>query len=101
MILKIFSWILLFGLWAMLALFVVLVNPTTLAPYFFAPFWFLLFLTISWTIWGLSGVFRRGILYAAAIVCYLMLRALGLGNILNGLLVFVTAIMIDWYLSGR
>lgn len=84
-------------LWGLLFLIIYFVDPTTfgIIPFFFLLFFLAVFFTV--TIIFISK--RRGFIAAVAFTFFLILSFLGVGNILNFLLVLGIAIATEIYLS--
>lgn len=91
--------ILTIALWVAVACLVYFVEPGTLGaiPIFFAVIFFVLLFTFS----TLFANTRRGLLTALAITIFLILRYLGVGNILNFLLIAGLTITLELYFSNR
>lgn len=82
-------------LWISITLIVYFIEPETfgILPLFF----FLIFLALLFTFSLLFAHTRRGALLALGLTLFLMLRYLGVGNILNFLLIIGIAITIELY----
>lgn len=83
--------------WLLIVLIIYFVNPAAIGviPLFFS----IVFITLLFT---LSTVFtntRRGFLTAFGLTLFLILRYLGVGNIINFLLILGLGITIDIYFS--
>lgn len=81
--------------WVLLGLVIVFINPELLRPFWYAPFWILVFVAVTWTASLIRGKMTRGVLYGTAVIIFLILRFLGIGNILNGLLIAGLVLTID------
>ncbi len=86
-------------LWVILTGIIYFVDPGTILaiPLFFI----LLFLTILFTFSLLFGGQRRGLISAISLTFFLFLAYLGVGNILNFLLIAAIAICIELYLGAK
>ncbi len=84
-------------LWSLVAAIIYFANPETfgMIPLFFI----LLFLSLGITLSTLFANTRRGIISAVAITIFIILRYLGVGNIVNFLLLLGLAIVIELYFS--
>lgn len=88
------------GSFFLLGVLIVLVDPVILKPFYLAPFWPLVWIAFTWTVWLVTGSGRRGILYSSALVIFLILRYLRLGHPLNGVLLGGIVVAVDWYWSS-
>lgn len=84
-------------LWTLLAGIVYLIEPSTIliVPLFFIVLFLALILTLSLL---LSNT-RRGVLSSVGIFIFVILRYLGVGNILNLVLIASIVIAMEFYLS--
>ncbi len=87
-------------LWISVALVIVFVDPDTFGA---VPIFFILTATaLFFAFTTIFGNVRRGIVASLAITLFLILRYLGVGNILNLILILATAIAFEayfWYTS--
>lgn len=74
-----------------------LIDPEPLVALGLAPFWLLWWLACFVTILRISGQAFHGVLYATISTLYLLLRYLGLGQAINGLLLLGITLTADWY----
>lgn len=87
--------ILTIALWLLVAALVYFVDPDT---FFAIPAFFILgFFALLFTFSTLFENSRRGLIVAAAITVFLILRYFGIGNIINLLLVVAIAVTIELY----
>ena len=86
-----------FLLWLSLGVLIYFVEPDTpgVIPLFFVNAFFALLFSFS-TIFGNS---RRGLLTATGIIFFLILRYLGIGNVINMLLILGACISIELYFT--
>jgi hypothetical protein len=82
-------------LWAALAGLVYFVEPD--APLALIAFFILVFLALLFTFSTVFANSRRGLIATLALVVFLLLRYLGVGNILNFLLIAGVAVTIELY----
>lgn len=84
-------------LWTLITLFIYFVEPNQLAaiPIFFVLLFFSLLFTTS-TIFANS---RRGLITSLALIIFLLLRYIGVGNIINFLLLAGIVISTEIYFS--
>jgi hypothetical protein len=91
--------IVIFILWSALALIVYFVEPFSFGA---VPIFFLLFfLTSLFSAATLFANTRRGLFVALGLALFLFLRYLGIGNILNFLLIVGVVITFELYFSSR
>lgn len=83
--------------WGLVAFIVYFIEPDTFAiiPVFFLVTFFALIFTFS----TLFANTRRGIVSAAALSLFLILRFFGVGNIVNFLLIAGIAVSIEYYFT--
>jgi len=89
--------IVIFILWGFIAALIYLVDPTNFGviPVFFILFFFSSFLTFA-TLFANTG---RGALVSAGLTLFLILRYLGVGNVINLLLIFGVLLSLELYFS--
>lgn len=89
--------IIIFISWLAIAAIIYFLNPTTLGivPLFFL----ILFIAILFTFSTLLENSEKGLIIASTITLFLFLRYLGVGNIINFLLLLGLGITTDLYLS--
>jgi hypothetical protein len=86
-------------LWMMLAVLIYFIDPDS---FFAVPAFFILsFTCLLFTFSLLFGNTRRGLFAAVGLTIFLILRYLGIGNLLNLLLIAAIAICIEIYFSRR
>lgn len=90
-------------LWTLLALMLIFVEPELIAniliPGAYLPFFLLFFPAVFFTAALLWGNSRRGLLTAAGLTVFLLLRIFGLGNSLNLVLILGILIAVDRYFN--
>jgi len=86
-----------FTTWVALASIIYFINPTS--PGVIPLFFLLLFIASLFTFSSLFANSKRGLIIAIMLVVFLILRYLGVGNIINLLLLIGLGITIDLYLS--
>ncbi|GEM_PF-1666645 len=84
--------------WFLLAFTVLAIPPTN--SFAVLLFFILSFLSIFFTGSLLLGNSRRGLLLSGAVVIFLFLRYLGIGNFINFILIFALAIILEIYISS-
>ncbi|MCH7640609.1 hypothetical protein IID22_00200 [Patescibacteria group bacterium] len=91
--------IVIFLFWGLSAALVYFVDPFTFGavPLFFLAIFFALFFTFSTLFFNT----RRGLITTVALTLFLLLRYLGIGNILNLLLLAGVGISIDLYITKK
>lgn len=70
-----------------------------LIPNLYLPFFLVLFFALFFTLAIIFINSRKGLLFALAIVLFLILRLFGLGNILNAILIFGLLIALNYYFT--
>ena len=97
------TFVLIVVLWGLLALTLVYVEPElikdVLIPGVYLPFFLLFFPASFFTLAILWGNSRRGLLCAAGLTLFLLLRLFELGNVLNLLLILGIVIAVDRYFN--
>jgi hypothetical protein len=83
--------------WGSIFAVVYLIDPTSLGAV--PAFFILVFIASIFTFSTLFANTRRGVISALALTLFLVLRYLGIGHILNFLLIFGLAITIEVYFS--
>lgn len=86
-------------LWIIIGGIIYFIDPNTLLalPLFFIA----TFLTLLFTFSLLFGSQRRGMISALSITLYLFLSYLGVGNIINLLLIVAIAVCVELYLAQK
>ena len=82
-------------LWAAIAGLVYFIDPET--PFAVLVFFILIFLALLFTFATVFANSRRGLIAALALTLFLFLRYLGVGHIINFLLILGAAISIELY----
>jgi len=91
------SFLLIILLWLLMGLFVYFVNPDVfIAKIVFFVF---LFATLVFTFSFAFTSTRRGVLAASTVTMFLILRLLGVGNVINLILLTGLVVCIDYYLT--
>jgi hypothetical protein len=89
--------------WALFSFIFFLVNPEIIRDFPFKslyfPFFFTLFLSIFFTAALILSHSRRGFLVAVGVISFLYLRLIGLGHILNGILLVSFFLILELALS--
>lgn len=95
--------ILILVLWTLLALMLIFVEPeliqNILIPGIYLPFFLLFFPAVFFPAALLWGNSRRGLLTAAGVSVFLLLRVFGLGNSLNLVLILGILVAVDRYFN--
>jgi hypothetical protein len=84
-------------LWILIFALVYFVEPAT--PYIMPVFFVLTFLAFLFTFSTALANSRRGLILSSAVTLFLFLRYLGVGNIINLLLIFGIAVTVEVYYS--
>ena len=86
-------------LWLILAIIVYTIDPVIFLaiPLFFI----ILFTAFIFTISALVGNSKRGLLIASGATLFIFLRYLGIGNLINLILVFGITLAVDYYLTHK
>jgi len=95
--------ILIFFFWTTLGLMVFFIEPelvkNILIPGLYLPFFINLFLALFFTLAVIFVNSRRGFLISLGIITFLILRLVGLGNILNAILIFAVVFTLAYYFT--
>jgi hypothetical protein len=86
-------------LWAIVGLWIYFIDPDVFAA--IPLMLFLVFLALLFTLSTLLGNTRRGFILALGTVSFLILRLLGIGNILNALLLLGLLTTVEFYFIKR
>jgi len=86
-------------LWFFLSMLIVFMDPDSFGAK--ELFFINLFLALTFTFAILLANTRRGILIASIVCIFLVLRYFGVGNLINALLLFGSAIAFEFYFSRR
>lgn len=84
--------------WFLVWCLVFFVNPEVLKSIWYAPFWILLWLAMTWTVSLVLGKLVRGMFYSTALSIFLILRLFDIGTVLNGFLIGGLVFLLDWSL---
>lgn len=87
--------------WILLVIMVVKVSPEIFAdvmiPHFYLPFMVTLFLAVMTTIAVLRRSVIKGLVWGLAVTGYLALRILGIGHVVNLLLIVGLLVTLEYY----
>jgi len=84
-------------LWLLVGIIVYFTDPQT--PFVVLAFFFLFFFALLFTLSTILSNTKRGFIISLALVIFLILRTLGVGNLLNLLLLSGFVIAFDYYLT--
>jgi len=87
--------------WAAVGVVVYHLEPQTLSdigmPGMYLPWWVLWFLALFFSLYGLGTKGRRALWWTTGILVFSFLRLLGLGTLLNAVLIISLLLVIEYY----
>jgi hypothetical protein len=86
-------------LWILLALIIFFVDPESLIARL--SFFVIFFLSCLFSLSLIMASLKRGFIYATSVTLFIFLSYLGVGNLLNAILLAAAAISIDLYIKSR